>query len=177
MNHKAEVQVAMPFAKIFSDAKEVGNLGFVLLVAALASLAFCFSCSPLQAQEQLFERAVGEPQISVSYFVESIQTSSLFLGHAAETTGFKFREIFSFLGTSQPELTYGQNIRRQAQDGDRSVSFYRKTRSSRYAYQAWADLGTGYGRIFSADSFGRSRTNGVGVEDPDCFYFKMSFKF
>ena len=48
---------------------------------------------------------------------------------------------------------------------------------SRYAYNSWANLQTGYGELFPGDSIGRSRKNGVGIEDPRCLYFKMSFRF
>ena len=60
---------------------------------------------------------------------------------------------------------------------DGSVTLFRKPMPSRFAYHSWAGLRTGWGRYCSADTFGRSRTNGVGIEDPYFLYVKMSFRF
>jgi hypothetical protein len=53
----------------------------------------------------------------------------------------------------------------------------RKKMPSRYAYDSWANVKTGYGRFFPDEAIARSRTSGVGVEDPDWIYIKMTFRF
>ena len=178
MKHQATVRLAI-IARIYRDAKEVGNRGFMRawFLAAMTSAVCWLGGSTLQAEDQGSKAFVGEQQISGNYFLEILQAPSLFFRNAPETDGFQFRELFSLLDARQPELLFGKETKSATPDGDRSVTLFRKRRSSRYAYQAWADLGTGYGQIFTAESFGRSRTNGVGVQDPDCFYFMMSFKF
>jgi hypothetical protein len=62
-------------------------------------------------------------------------------------------------------------------ESDSSITLLRKTMPSRFAYHSWAGLRTGWGRYFSPDTFGRSRTNGAGLNDPDFLYVKMSFRF
>jgi hypothetical protein len=58
-----------------------------------------------------------------------------------------------------------------------SFVLFRRKMPSRYAYCYWANLQTGYGELFPGDTLGRARTNGVGIEDPHCLYFKLSLKF
>jgi hypothetical protein len=48
---------------------------------------------------------------------------------------------------------------------------------SRFAYQSWAKLETGYGQYLGPDTVGRWRTNGVGIEDPDYLYLKLNLRF
>jgi len=178
MKHQAAFK---PLAKKISDAMEVGNRGSTQrssLGVACVSLALWFGAGTLQAEEQLSDATNTVQHISASYFLESSQASSLFLGHTPETSGFKVREIFHLLNMGKDTLILQREImRHDSDDDDRSVTLFRKLRPSRYAYQAWADVGTGFGQIFSAETFGRSRTNGVGVQDTDWFYLKMSFKF
>jgi hypothetical protein len=58
---------------------------------------------------------------------------------------------------------------------DLSIGFFRNS-SARFA-SALRKLRTGFGQFFRGDTIGRSRASGAGVEDPDCFYLKMSFRF
>jgi len=62
-------------------------------------------------------------------------------------------------------------------EADSSIILFRKPMSAHYAYHRWAGFRTGYGQYFASDSFGRSRTNGVGLHEPDFFYLKMSVRF
>jgi len=62
-------------------------------------------------------------------------------------------------------------------ESDSSVTLFRKPRHSRFAYPSWTGLRTGYGQYFSTATFARSRTNGVGTNEPDFLYLKMSFRF
>ena len=48
---------------------------------------------------------------------------------------------------------------------------------TRYSYHGRAGLGTGYGQFLSTGTLGRSRTNGVGVQDADFLYLKISVRF
>jgi hypothetical protein len=59
----------------------------------------------------------------------------------------------------------------------REFVLLRKKMPSRYAYDSWANVKTGYGRFFPDEAIARSRTSGVGVEDPDWIYIKMTFRF
>jgi hypothetical protein len=62
-------------------------------------------------------------------------------------------------------------------ESDSSITLFRQPMSSRFAYRSWAGLRTGWGRYFSPETFGRSRTNGAGINEPDFLYVKMSFRF
>jgi len=180
MKHQAEVKSRTPLARIYFDAKEVGNSGltrFLFLRVLATGIAVWVGSSTLRAEDHLPKSSIGEQQITASYLFDFSQTS-LFLQHAPERTGFRIREqVIHLFDTEENYLAYQQEVGQQNLDGDRSFTVFRKCRSSRRSYQAWTDFGAGFGRIFAAETFGRSRTNGVGVEDPDCFYFKMSFKF
>jgi len=67
-------------------------------------------------------------------------------------------------------------VERNSTSEDDFVLMHRKMHSH-YAYDCWADLQGGYGQFSTDDKLGRSRINGAGVEDPDCLYVKMSFRF
>ena len=57
-----------------------------------------------------------------------------------------------------------------------SLVLFRQKLPSRYNYDRWAKVNSGYGQFFrGADPIGRSRTNGVGVQDEGWLYVKMSF--
>ncbi len=60
---------------------------------------------------------------------------------------------------------------------EKSLLLMHQKLHSRYSYDAWANLQTGYGQYLSDDTLGRSRTNGAGLVETDWFYLKMSFKF
>lgn len=60
---------------------------------------------------------------------------------------------------------------------DHSIMFFRTRVPSRYSYESWAGVKTGYGELFHGDYLGRSRTNGAGIQDQDWFYLKLSFRF
>jgi len=66
---------------------------------------------------------------------------------------------------------------REARSGSEEFVLLRKRMPSRYAYDSWANVQTGFGRFFPDEAIARCRTSGVGVEDPDWVYVKMTFKF
>ncbi len=57
------------------------------------------------------------------------------------------------------------------------LQFLHKKVPSRFDYDSWTGVETGYGQFLADNALGRSRTGGAGVQDPDWFYLKMSFKF
>ncbi len=62
-------------------------------------------------------------------------------------------------------------------DADMGIQFLHKKMPSRFAYDSWTGVEASYGQFLADDALGRSRTSGAGVQDPDWFYLKMSFKF
>jgi len=77
------------------------------------------------------------------------------------------RQLDNFLKTSARGSRFGTD----------EFVLLRKKMPSRYAYDSWADLNTGFGRFFPDEAIARCRTSGVGVEDPDWIYVKMTFRF
>jgi hypothetical protein len=80
------------------------------------------------------------------------------------------------------ERYYGEVSRQDSVGGGRlaegSIVLFRTRVPTRFSYQSYAGLQSGYGQVFStADTIGRSRTNGAGVDDPSCVYLKMSLNF
>lgn len=82
-----------------------------------------------------------------------------------------------FLSDETPLFNAFQLPRRPKRLESEALLLVHKRIPSRYAYDCWANLRTGYGSFLAEDTIGRSRTNGAGVQDPDFLYIKMSFKF
>lgn len=79
---------------------------------------------------------------------------------------WKIETVFPVLDSSQSRA-----------EGEPSILLFRKPVASRFSSHGWTGLRTGFGRYFRDDPIGRSRTNGAGIEEPDCLYLKMSLRF
>ena len=84
--------------------------------------------------------------------------------------------------TNLEESRFGAMVRQEPQGNGllsgRSLVLFKRRMPSRYSYGSWAKINSGYGQFFSGrDTLGRSRINGVGVNDPDYFYLKMTLSF
>ena len=80
-------------------------------------------------------------------------------------------------GKQVESLLQGMSGPRARRDGDMALQFLHKKMPSRFAYDSWTGVETGYGQFLADNALGRSRTSGAGVQDPDWLYLKMSFKF
>jgi hypothetical protein len=60
---------------------------------------------------------------------------------------------------------------------DPSIIVARGRLALRHGYEAWTGFYAGYGQFFPDDKLGRSRTSGVGIEDADWLFVKVSFSF
>ena len=61
--------------------------------------------------------------------------------------------------------------------GESSMVLFHRKLPSRYNYNSFAALQTGYGQLFPASCLGQCRTDGVGPEDLGFFYLKMCLRF
>src|SRR5260370_41243976 len=82
------------------------------------------------------------------------------------------------------QIAYGRRVqaifRSSAQKSsvDDDLVLYRTKVPTRFTYESWAKIETGYGQYLAGeDKIGRWRTSGAGIEDPDWVYLKLSFKF
>ena len=161
-------------------AREVGKNNSVRrLIRPLngAIIAVCLCCWSLRAEEQISNELDISQVTSSSQFTFYARPAAALLSVASISTNATVQQLFplpddSWADKSVPEVEARIDLRR-----DSSVMLFRKRMPSRYAYPVWAGFGTGYGRIFAPDTFGRSRTNGAGVIDPDWLYLKVCFKF
>jgi len=88
-----------------------------------------------------------------------------------------FEPVLSDDGKQAQSLLQGMSGQRKRPDADMGFQFLHKKVPSRFAYDSWTGVETGYGQFLADNALGRSRTSGAGVQDPDWFYLKMSFKF
>jgi hypothetical protein len=157
----------------FGTCRVVLKNSFACVIATALGLLGCLS---LRAEEQtsfssfqphaLFH---DEPSLSSgpASFIVSLATA-----------GPSSHEPFHLLQTFHLTSIFQKIEREDDLEFDSSVTLFRKPmRSSRFAYHSWADFRTGWGQYFSTETFGRSRTNGVGFNEPDFIYIKMSLRF
>ena len=147
------------------------------LIWRLAGIAFMAAsyCCCLEAEEQILSAPQEAQGISTSYFSASRRLPSFTLTLAPEPSDLSFG---GFLHLTDDWLkSIFQKPAASELGHDRSIMLFRKQMPSRYSYHAWAGLRTGYGQFLPDDTVGRSRTNGVGIQDPSWLYLKMSLKF
>jgi len=145
----------------------------LIMLSGGLMLASC--CLSLKAEEQITH--LETQAISASCFSAQPHFASLTLSLAPEPYRLPLGELFHLTDDWRLKSLFQNATISDGVEHDRSITLFRKQMPSRYSYHAWAGLGTGYGQFFPSDTFGRSRTNGVGVKDPDWLYFKMSFRF
>jgi hypothetical protein len=141
------------------------------------SVAVCICCLGLRAEEQVSNELDTSEVTSSSQFISYARPAAALLNFASLSTNLTVQQLFplpdeAWLAQSVPGMEARIDLRR-----DSSVLLFRTRIPSRHTYPVWAGLGTGYGRIFAPDTFGRTRTNGAGVVDPDWLYVKMNLRF
>jgi|SRR6266566_40105 len=144
---------------------------------ALGGFVLASCCLSIKAEEQIsFTQFEAQAMSAISFFAQS-HFASFTLSLAPEPNRLPLGELFHLTDEWRLKSLFQNLTLPGALEHDRSITLFRKQMPSRYSYHAWAGLGTGYGQFFPSDTFGRSRTNGVGVKDPDWLYFKMSLRF
>jgi len=144
---------------------------------ALSGFVLASSCWSIKAEEQVsFSQFEAQAMSATSFFAQS-HFASFTLSLAPEPKRLPLEELLHLADDSRLKSLFQDSTIHDGVAHDRSIMLFRKRMPSRYSYHAWAGLGTGYGQFFPSDTFGRSRTNGAGIKDPDWLYFKMSLRF
>jgi hypothetical protein len=153
-------------AETFVDPEPLLAYAIVTPLSALPRVSMSIPDEVMTAPQELPE-ILPDEQSNITNTVQP-QTLRMEISLSSDTFSFsENRHIGSFLKRSGRESRFGSE----------SFVLLRKKLPSRYAYESSAKVNTGYGRYFPDDAIGRSRTSGVGVEDPDWLYVKMSFRF
>jgi hypothetical protein len=147
----------------------------VLRLAGIAFLAASYCCC-LEAEEQILSAPQEAQGISTSYLSASGRLPSFTLTLAPEPSDLSFGGLLRLPDDWRFKSIFHKPAESELSH-DRSIMLFRKQMPSRYSYHAWAGLRTGYGQFLPDDTVGRSRTNGVGIQDPSWLYLKMSLKF
>lgn len=79
--------------------------------------------------------------------------------------------------TSEEERQFEALFKNPKQQASEAFVLLRRKIPSRYSYDSWANVKPGFGQFFPDDVIGRSRTSGVGIQDPEWLYIKMSLRF
>jgi hypothetical protein len=132
-------------------------------------------CSSLHAEEQTSPGSLETQEMFDQYKV-SPGRASFILSLSSQPRPVS-QQPFHLIQTCRLTSLFKKVEGEQDLEDDSSITLFRKTMPSRYAYHSWAGFRTGWGQYFSADTFGRSRTNGAGIDDPDFLYVKMSVRF
>src|SRR5436190_23297154 len=146
------------------------------LASGLAGVALV-GCFSLEAQEELASFSSFQLQgLFSEHHLISAGPASYMLSLAAEPSGLSHQPLHLI------EICHLSSLFKKVNgeddlEADSSVTLFRKSMPSRFSYHSWAGLRTGWGQYFSAETFGRSRTNGVGLDEPDFIYVKMSVRF
>ncbi len=144
---------------------------------ALGGFVLASSCWSIKAEEQASSSRFEAQAMSATSFFAQSHFASFTLSLAPEPKRLPLEELLRLADDSRLKSLFQDATTHDGLEHDRSILLFRKQMPSRYSYHAWAGLGTGYGQFFPSDTFGRSRTNGVGIKDPDWLYFKMSLRF
>jgi len=148
------------------------------LASGLAGMALALAgCLSLQAQDDLpsFSSFQLQGLFSEHHFI-SAGPASYMLSLAAEPSALSHQPLH-LIETCHLSSFFKKVNGEDDLEADSSVTLFRKSMPSRFSYHSWAGLRTGWGQYFSAETFGRSRTNGVGLNEPDFIYVKMSVRF
>ena len=132
------------------------------------------SCWSVAAEER---STFGSFQVEGLKHFSEFNASSLILTLAEPPSGLSSGGLFRLAETLHLTCLLEKSISNADLEADSSIVLFRKTMSAHYTYHRWAGFRTGYGQYFTPDSFGRSRTNGVGLQEPDFFYLKWSVRF
>ena len=146
-------------------------------LGALGAFMLASYCLSVKAEEQISFIQFQAQAVSATSFSAQPHFASITLSLAPEPYHLPLGELFHLTDDWRLKALFQNVTIRGGPDRDRSLMLFRKQMPSRYSYHAWAGFGTGFGQFFPSDTFGRSRTNGVGVQDPDWLYFKMSLRF
>ncbi len=132
------------------------------------------TATQLTAEEQ--NQDAASPSVYGNSFTLFSHHAPFQLSTVPEQRDYLIGDLFTGSGgsTSLPAARAGTQM---DCDDDSTVTLFKKQRTTRRTYHAWATFGTGFGQFFSSCAFGRSRTNGVGIEDRDFFYLKMNVQF
>ena len=161
-------------------AREVGGKNSVRRLIGPVSgtiIAVCLCCWSLRAEEQISNDLDISQVTTSSQFTFYARPAAALLSVGSISTNATVQQMFPMPDDWWPHRSLTGDEARIDLRRDSPVTLLRKRLPSRNAYPVWAELRTGYGRIFEPETFGRSRTNGAGVVDPDWLHLKVCFKF
>jgi len=142
-----------------------------------AFLLLAFFTTELMAAERLsFLQYQAQAQAPANHTPTSTWPVTHLLSVPSEPHGLRLtsliREAIDWQAPLLPEELDSSNG-----PEDNSLLLFCKRLPSRYSYRSWAGFRTGFGQFFPNDYLGRGRTNGVGIQENDWLYLKVSFKF
>ncbi len=137
----------------------------------------CLCCSSIPAEEQIPNELDAGQLLSSSRFTYYARPAEALHNVAPESADSQVPQLFGYTDEFRPDRFSRRDAAQMELKRDSTVMLLFKRMPSRNSYQVWAALGTGFGRIFPDDIFGRSRTNGAGVLESEWLYLKMSFRF
>jgi hypothetical protein len=180
MKLQAESQMQQRARRIHPVAREVGkkiSVRRLIFSVGETVIALCICSCGLRAEEQISNDLEISQVTSSSQFTFYARPAAALLSVASISTNATVQQIFplpedGWSDVSVPGLESRIDLKR-----DSPVTLLRKRLPSRNGYPVWAELRTGYGRIFTPDTLGRSRTNGAGLVDPDWLHLKICFRF
>ncbi len=146
------------------------------------ALFFTFLCVSTYslAQEQTFHAGgLGLAPLLMVYGVAPLRAPAKPLAATAEFSVSPRLSLETSNGfTSEEERQFEALFKSNPRDvANEAFVLLRKRIPSRFAYDSWAKVKPGFGQFFPDDVVARSRTSGVGIQDPDWLYIKMSLRF
>ena len=154
-------------------ARSLLQRAFWRLTAAVVGFTLAGSC--LKAEEQIISTDLQIEPTTSSDFSAYLRSTTFTLRTVSDASEGSVEETFRLVDDRRLNSIFekpGTGL-----GTDTSVMLFRKQMPSRYSYRAWAGLRTGFGQFFKNDTFGRSRTNGAGLQYPECLYVKLSLRF
>ena len=146
------------------------------LARLIGGFALAITCCSLLAEETVPSSGAGNDNTLGNFSLYTYGGPFRF-SLSPETSNNHPWERFQLVQNWQFDSIFQSHSGETPVDDESPLMLFRKQLSTHYSYHKWAGLGTGYGQFLSTNALGRSRTNGVGIQEQDWFYLKMSFKF
>jgi hypothetical protein len=138
---------------------------------ALFFTFFCVSSYTLAQENTFHAGSLGLAPLLMVYGVAPLRIPAKPTAIAPELSLDATSEF-----TGDEERQFGALFKPRGSESEAFV-LLRKKIPSRYAYESWAKVKPGFGQFFPDDVVARSRTSGVGIQDPEWVYIKMSLRF
>jgi hypothetical protein len=142
-------------------------------------LVFVWVSSSVLAEEHSLEpRSLALAPILMVYGIAPLRTPPVTAANSNSATMTEMTLAVSTQFTSEEERQFGALFKNNQKETQSELFvLIRKKIPSRYSYDSWAKVKPGFGQFFPDDVVARSRISGVGIQDPEWLYIKMSLRF